>query len=247
MNREIEEKKQLLRKMRLFWDVPDELLNQVVPMLKEISLKPGQMLFEKGSWGTCAYLIHNGRLRIHDGALTFNVLGKGEIVGEMAALDPAERSASVTALEDAVLFEFSQENLSHLLSNDFSAVQAVIHFLSQHLRTSLRDMTRDYRYIRQVNLITDAARAFETGTYDQDALNEVSLREDELGQLARVFQKMAEEVIAREQRLKQQVQALKIKLDEVQQQKQVDEITQTDYFRNLQKRARDWRKDEGEI
>jgi nitrate/nitrite-specific signal transduction histidine kinase len=70
---------------------------------------------------------------------------------------------------------------------------------------------------------------------------EVAARADELGQLARVFQRMAREIYAREQRLKQQVQQLSIELDEVRQARQVAEITETDYFQQLQAKAQDLR------
>jgi phosphoglycerate-specific signal transduction histidine kinase len=69
----------------------------------------------------------------------------------------------------------------------------------------------------------------------------VTLRSDELGRLARVFQRMAVEVQAREQRLKQQIQELRIEIDEVKKAQQVAEITETDYFYQLKQRAKDLR------
>jgi hypothetical protein len=52
---------------------------------------------------------------------------------------------------------------------------------------------------------------------------------------------MASEIYAREQRLRQQVQQLRIELDEVRQARQVAEITETDYFQQLEARAQDLR------
>lgn len=62
-----------------------------------------------------------------------------------------------------------------------------------------------------------------------------------MGQLARVFQRMALEVYAREQRLKQQVQELRIEIDRTRQAQQVDQITGTDYFKTLRRKAQDLR------
>ena len=45
---------------------------------------------------------------------------------------------------------------------------------------------------------------------------------------------MAEEVQAREQRLRQEVQQLRIEIDEARAARQVAEITETDYFRDLE-------------
>lgn len=101
-----------------------------------------------------------------------------------------------------------------------------------------RQRDHEAEYLRQVARLTDAAGAVETGTFDVASLAEVGERTDALGQLARVFQHMAHEVYAREQRLKQQVQELRIEIDRSRASSQVAEITETDYFRELQERAR---------
>ncbi len=83
-----------------------------------------------------------------------------------------------------------------------------------------------------------AAKAIEVGDFGAVDLQAIARRPDELGQLARVFQGMSEEVWAREQRLQQQVQDLKIEIDERQRQAQVSEIVETDFFQDLQAKAR---------
>jgi DNA-binding response OmpR family regulator len=66
----------------------------------------------------------------------------------------------------------------------------------------LRD--QELEYLQQVVRLTDAAAAVEAKRFDPDSLADVARRTDELGQLARVFQRMAREVDAREQYLKQE-------------------------------------------
>jgi hypothetical protein len=46
------------------------------------------------------------------------------------------------------------------------------------------------------------------------------------------------EAYMREQSLQQQIQQLKIEIDEVKRQKQVSEIVDTDFFQDIQSRAR---------
>ena len=99
----------------------------------------------------------------------------------------------------------------------------------------LRD--QELEYLRQVTCLTDAAAAVEAGAFDPGCLAYVAQRADELGQLARVFQSMAREVYAREQRLKQQLHELRIEIDEAKKAQQVAEITETDYFRELSEKA----------
>jgi methyl-accepting chemotaxis protein len=89
-----------------------------------------------------------------------------------------------------------------------------------------------------------AAVAVEREEFDPDQLHleDVMQRGDELGQLARVFQRMAREVYTRVQRLKQEVMQLQIVIDESKREKQVSELTETDFFRDLSVKAKDMRR-----
>ncbi len=92
------------------------------------------------------------------------------------------------------------------------------------------------KYIEQVNKITDAAAALETDTYDGKSLDEVVQRTDELGQLARMFQRMANQVKSREQQLKQQIQSLQIEINKAEKDQKVAEIVESESFQNLKQR-----------
>jgi hypothetical protein len=95
-----------------------------------------------------------------------------------------------------------------------------------------------YRISRPILAISDAAAAVEAETFQADSLTLIGRREDELGLLARVFDHMAEQVYAREQKLKEEVVQLRIQIDEAKRSKDVQEIKQSDYFRELQEKAR---------
>jgi two-component system, cell cycle response regulator len=99
----------------------------------------------------------------------------------------------------------------------------------------LHDLEREY--IEQVGFIAEAAAAVENGTFAPETLDAVAARADALGRLARVFRRMAREVIAREQALKQEVRQLRIEIDTGRAAARVAEITETDYFQDLQRRA----------
>lgn len=104
----------------------------------------------------------------------------------------------------------------------------------------LRDL--ELEYLEQVGRVTNAATAVESGTFAIEGLNTVAERNDALGSLARVFQRMANEVRAREARLQQEVRELQIVIDEERQAKKVAEITESDYFQQLRDQAADLRR-----
>ena len=104
----------------------------------------------------------------------------------------------------------------------------------------LRDLEREY--LEQVGLVMGAAAAVEADEFEPASLAGVAAREDALGQLARTFVRMAREVRAREERLRREVSELRIEIDRTRQERQVAEITETDYFRSLRDRAADLRR-----
>lgn len=77
---------------------------------------------------------------------------------------------------------------------------------------------------------------------ESPALQAVTVRPDELGNLAHVFRRMATDVQVRTNKLKEQVQQLIIKIDHIRRKEQVDEVVATDFFSDLQKRASELRK-----
>ncbi len=79
----------------------------------------------------------------------------------------------------------------------------------------LRDV--ELEYLREVGRVIQAATAVEAGSYENGALAQVAQRGDELGRLARVFDAMANQVRAREDRLKEQVAALRLEIGEARQ------------------------------
>jgi hypothetical protein len=85
----------------------------------------------------------------------------------------------------------------------------------------------------------------EAGEFDLAELSGVAARDDALGTLARVFSRMADEVRAREERLKEEVRELRIEIDEARQTRKVAEITGTDYFKDLRTRAGELRRSVG--
>jgi HAMP domain-containing protein len=89
--------------------------------------------------------------------------------------------------------------------------------------------------------LTRAAGDVEKGHYDLNTLDPISRRNDELGQLSRVLQVMADQVRKREDHLLHQVQELQIKIDLDRKARDVAEIVETEYFQTLKKKAREFR------
>jgi CheY-like chemotaxis protein len=99
----------------------------------------------------------------------------------------------------------------------------------------------ELEYIEQVGYVVEAATAVENATFEPGSLDTVAQRDDALGRLARVFRRMAREVIAREEGLEKELRQLRIEIDERRAATQVAEITESDYFQDLQRKAEELR------
>lgn len=222
----------------LFAEMPPPQMAQLAALFEPLQAEVNESFIHKGDPGDCMYIIAGGRVRIHDGDVTFNHLGAGEVVGEMALLDEVPRMASVTAVEETHLLRLERTAFYQLLEGSPGVALGVIRVLSRRLRGMARDRVRDYEYMQQMNALIAATAALEAGLFDPRSLDAVCGRDDELGHLGRVFCRMAEEVKSREERLRAEVRELRIQIDEARRARGVAEITETAYFQELQTKVK---------
>jgi HAMP domain-containing protein len=93
------------------------------------------------------------------------------------------------------------------------------------------------RIVRPVQDLTDAAVALEADAFAPERLDAAAARRDEVGTLARAFRRMAAEVVARERALRAQVARLQVVIDRDKVDREITEITDTDFFQGLERRA----------
>src|SRR5262249_27074636 len=106
-------------------------------ILKEKEVVAGEDLIREGDMGTSMFIIVEGRVRVHLNGRQIAVLGSGCSIGELAALDPEPRSASVTALTDSLLLELDGQELYQIMSKRVDVVRALFHILCDRVRSTL--------------------------------------------------------------------------------------------------------------
>lgn len=122
--------------------------------------------------------------------------------------------------------------LTILLTLAFTVVNAAL--LAQNLSRPLLRLTEAARLVEASQLTSAQARVLEE-QHDPGSPPEIT-------RLSAIFGRMAREVIQREERLRRQVEQLRIEIDRTRQQEQVREITDTDFFQNLASRAQEMRR-----
>ena len=128
------EKVMILKSVDIFSATPEEDLIEVASIVEEIDVKKDDDIFVKGDIGTSMYIIVEGRMRVHDGGREIAVLEEKEVFGELAALDPEPRMATVTAIDDAMLFRLDQGPLYDLMAEHIEVVRGITRVLCRRLR-----------------------------------------------------------------------------------------------------------------
>jgi GAF domain-containing protein len=131
----------------------------------------------------------------------------------------------------------------HFTTQEIERISAVANLASLALENAHMH-ERAQRELAMSRRLIEVAQAMGAGemTKEQAAEFESEFKDvigqDQLSHLVRTFANMAQQVIEREEELKRQVAELHIKVDLTRKAKQVAEITETEYFQQLEKRAR---------
>ncbi len=129
---------ELLRQMPLFAGLPNPDLDWLYQKATPVSIRAGELLIEEGAPGDALYVILDGAFEVTKRSgpqdIAIALRAPGEVIGEMALLDQAPRSASVRALRDSRLLMIHYDTFHQLLSSSPSAALAILHTVTARLR-----------------------------------------------------------------------------------------------------------------
>ncbi len=128
-----------LGKARLFASLSAGDLGAIAQGMRPVDFSAGQVIFQRGDPGKELFLVTEGRVRLSilsvDGReLSFAHATSGEVFGEIATLDGAERSADATAVTKVSAMTLSQGALNRLMEASPAVARAVIAFLCARIR-----------------------------------------------------------------------------------------------------------------
>lgn len=148
---------ELLKKVPLFADLPEEDLRALCASAEEVRLNQGQQLFAEGDPGDRAYVVTEGTLEVVKASVgrqvLLNVLGPGSVVGEMALLEHNPRMASVNAQTDSHLLAITKDQLDELLDTSLPAVRALFYTTLGRLRAT-ESLLRQGEKMAQLGTLT---------------------------------------------------------------------------------------------
>ncbi len=108
-----------LRELALFADASRSELSLIGRQLTRLNLPAGTALVREGGSGDEFMIILEGEAEVSQGGRTIATIGRGDLVGEMALLQPEQgrgrRNATVTARTDMVIYAGSPSEFRQIL------------------------------------------------------------------------------------------------------------------------------------
>jgi CRP/FNR family cyclic AMP-dependent transcriptional regulator len=131
----------LLKGSALARGLSDPDLAAMAAEMDDVRLDAGARVIQAGATDDTVFLIVGGTVRIsvcHPGGLdvVIAMLGPGDVVGELSALDSAGRSADVVAMEATHLLALSHEALDRFLVGIPTLTHNLLRLLARRVRLS---------------------------------------------------------------------------------------------------------------
>jgi CRP/FNR family cyclic AMP-dependent transcriptional regulator len=129
----------VLRQHPIFCDLDPEALDQLCRYAKQATLKRGSAIFSKGDPGNSLIAVISGTVKISissaDGrSAILNLIGPGEIFGEVALLDGLARTADATANTNCEIFVIDRREFLPFVRSQPALAMKFIELLCARLR-----------------------------------------------------------------------------------------------------------------
>jgi CRP/FNR family cyclic AMP-dependent transcriptional regulator len=129
----------VLRKHAIFRDLEPEALDQLCRYAKHSTLKRGTTIFSRGDFGNSLFAVISGTVKMsissaEGRSAIFNLIGPGEIFGEIALLDGLPRTADATANTNCEIFVIDRREFLPFVRSQPALAMKFIELLCTRLR-----------------------------------------------------------------------------------------------------------------
>jgi CRP/FNR family transcriptional regulator, cyclic AMP receptor protein len=116
----LQEELRLLKDVSLFSNLKPAEHKIIAMIMTHVIYEPGEVIVNIGDEGDEAYIVYSGEVEVYrtltDGKIiSLNILGVGEMFGELALFGDGLRTASVKALEETLTAVIAREKLYEII------------------------------------------------------------------------------------------------------------------------------------
>src|SRR5262245_29523701 len=94
----------------------------------------GHVLFEEGERGDVMFAVAEGQVELTHGGAVIEKIGSGGIIGEMALIDDAPRSATATAATESRVVRVDRDHFIYLIQEHPTFALQVMGVMAERLR-----------------------------------------------------------------------------------------------------------------
>jgi len=161
MNLTLESIIEFLLDVEMFSSLSVAELSEMVSIMDIQQFQVGEHVFSEGDIGDGWYVLNKGLVTVQKRTpfhpdQSVAELGKGCCFGEMALLDDAPRSATVTVLEPVLAFRFSRRRFLRLLHENSIGAYKLVYGMACILAERQRRLNRQFTELqREIEAIDD--------------------------------------------------------------------------------------------
>ncbi len=133
-----------IQSVTMFRYLPFADLIRVSGIARELTWPAGQAFFREDEVGDAMYIVLSGAAKVSKLGVELSVLAPGAHFGEMALIERAPRSATVTAETDCDVLVIDREGFYGLLSEESAAVKllwGLVRMLNSRLRSTSEELS----------------------------------------------------------------------------------------------------------
>jgi len=237
-----------LSKQPLFKGAPDSVLAKIAQQMTTHTLDKGNILFRQGDPSDSLFIIRKGwvNITVRSGSgedVVLNQYGPGQIFGELSLFDRKSRENTVVALRPTELFEVKYDIILEVLNEHPVLAVSFLQEMSDRVRFANAYIEESIAWCRH---IADGDYSFVQSQIEQSQATIVDAsfsHQARASAFLSVFFKMAETIRQREEELRRKVQELIIEIDQTKRRQRVQEVTDTQFFEDLQATAKRMRRE----
>jgi CRP-like cAMP-binding protein len=124
---------QRLAHVEFLRSIPPEHVQMLVDYVRPAAFAPGERVFGEGDRGDRMYFIEQGEVALSRGGAEFKTLGAGDVLGEIALLTGAPRTAQAVARTHAVALALLKEDFDRVRRASPELEAAIARLASQRL------------------------------------------------------------------------------------------------------------------
>jgi HD-GYP domain-containing protein (c-di-GMP phosphodiesterase class II) len=132
--------------VELFATLPAPALEDLARQARTCRYPAGSTLFEEGDHGDCLHVLRSGAVSVvrpsKDPDVVLAVLGPNTVFGELAVLNSAPRTATLTARADSVTVVIDKRTIDAVLDRHPQAVREMLGVLARSLTLAKEDIAR---------------------------------------------------------------------------------------------------------